>query len=211
MNRFLFVSSLAVIWAISVSDPASAQSSTPATTNDWLSQYPIFSSDVRPLPNTVTSNYWSQNSAFPANSNGWSPNMLIPTKDATSAKMNNDWLANYYANRSSQVSLNGPRSLNGPGTSNGPGSQEWINRAKEFSRVNQQLFPGALYDYRGWMLPGSVNNNPYSLYGPAASIPTVFNPNFVAGKYGVKVVPYRSPNIYARPQYDYVPVPLPQR
>jgi hypothetical protein len=78
---------------------------------------------------------------------------------------------------------------------------------REWTQKQQMLFPNAPYDYYGWTMPGSAYNNPYSLYGAAAGVPTLYNPKYVVGSYDFRVVPYRSPNYYAPTQYDYVPVP----
>jgi hypothetical protein len=78
---------------------------------------------------------------------------------------------------------------------------------REWSKNQQLVFPGAEYDYNGWANPGSVYNNPYSPYGAAAAVPTLYYPRYLIGNYCVKVVPYNSPNYYAPRQYDYIPVP----
>ena len=78
---------------------------------------------------------------------------------------------------------------------------------REWTRAQQQFFPNAVYGYNGWALPGSVYNNPYSLYGPAANVPTLYYPQYLVGKYDVKVVQHAGANYFAPPQYEYVPIP----
>ena len=78
---------------------------------------------------------------------------------------------------------------------------DWQNRY-------QRNFPHAIYNYDAWTQPGSVKNNPLSLYGPASNVPTLFNPNYVTGgPYKYKVVPFSSPNPMAPPRYNVVPLP----
>jgi hypothetical protein len=78
---------------------------------------------------------------------------------------------------------------------------------RNWNWAQRQVFPNAIYDYTGWAMPGSVYNNPYSLYGPAATVPTLYYPQYMVGKYDVRVVPHSAPNYYAPPQYEYIPVP----
>lgn len=50
---------------------------------------------------------------------------------------------------------------------------------------------------------GYQTYSPY--YSAGSSYPTLLNPNYVVGNNGVLIVPYKSPNIYARRSYEYKP------
>lgn len=130
----------------------------------------------------------------------WSIGLASQINAQTPPVTRNNWQGQYPL-----YSTNPP-----PDLLNGRGSQDWTFRERKWEKEYHRQFPGAAYDYYGYAksMPGSIYNNPYSLYGPAASVPTLYYPNYVVGNWGVRVVPRRTPNIYAPTQYDYVPVPL---
>jgi hypothetical protein len=83
MKRIVLISSLIMIWAVGFAAPIHAQSptwngynwqyqyafspsaNTNTWANDWLGQYPAYSTNRPGLPNVATSNGWSGNAQSP--------------------------------------------------------------------------------------------------------------------------------------------------
>jgi hypothetical protein len=103
MNRFLLVSSLAIFWSANLASPIHAQS---PYVNDWLTQYPMYSSVSHPSWNTTT-----VTTSNNAQLNNWLTQ--YPVYSANQLALPNV----VTSNRASQNTLVPGRSFNGPSAS----------------------------------------------------------------------------------------------
>lgn len=115
----------------------------------------------------------------------WSVGVAGPTQAQDSTSTVRDWLTGYpYYDGSYHY----PSTQSNRQTL--PSQKSQSNQPTQPTRQN----PTAPYQVR-------------NRFGEATSMPTLFNPDYVVGRYGVQVVALNTPNIYAPRQYDYVPVP----
>jgi hypothetical protein len=200
MRRFFFAS-LATLGTLIVTGQVTyAQYSPPraATGNDWFTQQSIDLANATAHPNPVpTGNSWFTNYSQTLANARAVPNPYVPKYNSWLMKdsaitSNATGIPNPNTPRNSWLNQYSNSTIGAPTAQPSLEYKERMMRQGDWENRYQRQFPGAIYNYDAWTLPGSEKNNPMNLYGKAATTQTLRNPNFVGGNYAYKAVPVPS-------------------